>query len=255
MVHKPRIYDCFTFFNEMDILEIRLNELYPVVDTFVIVEATRLRSGPPKPLNFEIHKKRYERFLDKIRYVVVEDLPVDDNLWVPENFLRNAIVRGLQDCGDDDYVIVSDADEIPRASVVRLFDGDEVRFAYPLFYYYFNCKHDSDWQHPWSVMCKKRLLGRPNDKRLAHEGAPAIRDAGWHFSWLGGAEMVLLKLSTGCEFNYPPFTDIEHIRECMRTPKDLFNRPGFSYKFVDIDASFPEHLRAHQDRFAHHIHT
>ena len=116
----PRVFDCFPFFNELDILEIRLAELDPLVDHFVIVEATRTHTGKPKPLYFADNRKRYDRYADKIIHVVVDDLPSGpSDHWGREIFQRQAIVRGLGDARPDDRIISSDCDEIPKPDVLR----------------------------------------------------------------------------------------------------------------------------------------
>ena len=111
-----KIYDCFTFNNELDLLELRLNILNDKVDFFVLVEASKTHSGEDKDLIFERNKKRFDRFLDKIIHIKIDDMPelINGNRWILENFQRNAIMRGLSDCKDDDVVIISDLDEIPN---------------------------------------------------------------------------------------------------------------------------------------------
>lgn len=112
------IYDCFTFFNELELLELRLNELAGIVDKFVLVEATQTHTNQLKPLYFQENRARFSAFRDKIIHVVVDDLPVSKDAWVPENFQRNAIARGLVNCQPDDFILVSDLDEkIGRAHV------------------------------------------------------------------------------------------------------------------------------------------
>ncbi|HZX73462.1 MAG TPA: hypothetical protein VFE57_03515, partial [Cyclobacteriaceae bacterium] len=69
------VVDCFTFFNELDLLEIRLNILNETVDRFVLVEATRTFQNNPKPLYFNENKKRFEAFLPKITHIIVDDYP------------------------------------------------------------------------------------------------------------------------------------------------------------------------------------
>lgn len=73
------VYDCFTFFNELDLLEIRLNTLDSVVDRFVLVEANKTFSNMEKPLYFKENEGRFEKFKDKIIHIVVEDFPEFDN--------------------------------------------------------------------------------------------------------------------------------------------------------------------------------
>jgi len=119
------IYDCFTFFNELELLELRLNELSGVVDKFVLVEATKTHFGLPKPLNFAENRQRFSAFLDRIIHVVVDDdMPTGDGArdhWKRERFQRNAIGRGLKNCLPQDIVMVSDIDEIPNVQTVAQF--------------------------------------------------------------------------------------------------------------------------------------
>ena len=111
-----RTYDCFTFFNELDMLEMRLEILNNHVDYFVLVESTKTHSGKDKELVFEKNKVIFERFSKKIIHVVVDNMPeaTDQNRWILENFQRNAIMRGLSACDPEDIILISDVDEIPR---------------------------------------------------------------------------------------------------------------------------------------------
>ena len=119
------IYDCFSYFNEDTILDIRLNTLNEYVDRFVIVEATRDHAGRNKKLNFDINN--YKKFKKKIIYVIVEDIPrivkFFKKNWHPnharDQFQRNCISRGLQDANDNDLILVSDLDEIPNLSNLK----------------------------------------------------------------------------------------------------------------------------------------
>ncbi|MBQ2631999.1 MAG: N-acetylglucosaminyltransferase, partial [Kiritimatiellae bacterium] len=152
------VYDCFTFFNELDLLEIRLNTLKGVVDRFVIAEATRTHTGKPKELIFERNRGRYAEFGDKIVYVVVDNLLPEEEVakdsynlpWVNENRQRNALIKGLMNLDDGDVFIVSDVDEIPRPECVRdavalAKEGECVRFEMETFVYYINFK---DYRNP-----------------------------------------------------------------------------------------------------------
>ena len=117
------IIDCFTFWKELDILEIRLNELYDTVDKFVLVEASRTQSMLPKPYYFEENKSRFEKFLDKIIHVKVDDeLDVSKNPWVFDIHQRTCIKRGLstiENLSDEDFILVSDVDEIPKSLALK----------------------------------------------------------------------------------------------------------------------------------------
>jgi beta-1,4-mannosyl-glycoprotein beta-1,4-N-acetylglucosaminyltransferase len=122
------IYDCFTFFNELELLEIRLNTLYDYVDKFVIVEATKSHTNQPKELFFENNKEKFKQFSDKIIHIIVDEFPpiiqewfaqdiYENNEkkgnWGLENFQRNQIMKGLIDANDEDVIIITDLDEIP----------------------------------------------------------------------------------------------------------------------------------------------
>ena len=112
------LYDAFLFYNEMRLLEIRLNELKNVVDRFVIVESNITFQGKPKPLYFWDNRDRFSAFQDRIIHVPVVDMPATDDPWQREYYQRNCIARGLTDCSSDDVIMISDADEIPKADVV-----------------------------------------------------------------------------------------------------------------------------------------
>ncbi len=120
MSDDRRIFDCFVFYNELDILDIRLNTLDQEVDFFVLVESTRTFTGQPKPLFFDENKQRFAKFLHKIIHVTVDDMPQDaQSTYVCEAHQRSAIGRGLDAAGPDDLIIVSDVDEIPKPDALR----------------------------------------------------------------------------------------------------------------------------------------
>ena len=108
------IIDAFLFYNELDMLEFRLMELEQVVDKFIIVEANKTFTGNKKPLYFEENKNRFTKYLHKINYVVLNDMP-DGDTWTREAHQRTSIGHILKDLNlkYDDIIILSDVDEIP----------------------------------------------------------------------------------------------------------------------------------------------
>jgi beta-1,4-mannosyl-glycoprotein beta-1,4-N-acetylglucosaminyltransferase len=111
----PRLFDCFTFFNELDLLELRLLELDRLVHRFVLVEAPQTFTGLPKPLHFKLNRDRFERFLPKIVHIVLEEFPAGmASAWDREHHSRRGIMHGLADAAPDDLVLISDVDEIPK---------------------------------------------------------------------------------------------------------------------------------------------
>ena len=118
-----KIYDCFSYWDEDLLVDLRLNILDKDVDYFVIVEGNKTWQNNSKNLQFDIEK--FKKFKDKIIYIPVEDMPDGDNPWIRENFQRNCITRGLKNSGEDDLIIISDADEIPNLNNIKNYIKDK----------------------------------------------------------------------------------------------------------------------------------
>ncbi|MEW5816991.1 MAG: hypothetical protein AB1798_16550, partial [Spirochaetota bacterium] len=145
MNSKSKIFDCFLFFNELELLELRLMELREIVDYFVIAETNKTHVGRPKDFLFEKYRNRYGPYLDKIIYVKVEDCPEysEDNISIIEHFQRDALMRGLKGkAKPGDKVLLSDLDEIPSVEAIKANIGrpDWVFLQLDLFYCYVNCQ-------------------------------------------------------------------------------------------------------------------
>ena len=120
------IYDCFSYWDEDLLLDLRLNILDNYVDYFVIVEGNKTWQNNPKKLRFEIDK--FKKFKDKIIYVPVRDLPDGADPYLRENHQRNSIIKGLKNSKENDLIIISDLDEIPDPQKLASFDVKK-RFA------------------------------------------------------------------------------------------------------------------------------
>ena len=133
------IYDCFTFYDELQLLEIRLKLLYDYVDYFVLVEIPKTHRGVDKPLLFDKNKARYSQYLDKVIQVKVNYIPdyTHDGDWTIENWQRNCIMKGLANCKPDDIIMISDIDEIPNPIILKHFDET---YAIPKLRYKFKRK-------------------------------------------------------------------------------------------------------------------
>ncbi|HET6388140.1 hypothetical protein [Hyphomicrobium sp.] len=123
------LFDCFSFFNELDLLEVRLHELHELVDYFVLVEARQTFQGAPKPLYFADNAQLFHRYADKIIPIAVDfpetiaayglkTKPLDAN-WAREHYQRDQIHRGLSKAISSDLIIVSDVDEIISATALK----------------------------------------------------------------------------------------------------------------------------------------
>ncbi len=114
-----KLFDCFSYWDEDLLLDLRLHILNEYIDFFVIVEGNKTWQNNPKKLQFDI--KKFNKFEKKIIYIPVEDMPEGDNPWLRENFQRNCISRGLKNADENDLILVSDLDEIPNPKNLNLF--------------------------------------------------------------------------------------------------------------------------------------
>jgi hypothetical protein len=262
-----KVFDCITYNGEADILAARLHELSEVVDCFVIVEADCTFSGAPKALRFDAADPRISGFLPRIRYVAVHDMPVVDDaadaapvagdwhsdtpksgFWIREKFQRNQIVRGLHNAAPHDLVMVSDADEIPRADVVRAMRDDRRHEVYGLclafYYFYANYRNveGPEASSVWTVAATRSQLDSltPDQLRMrVRSGAqPALilADAGWHFSYLAMDEAAVrakIRSFAHQEYNAPAFLDAIDIPALLASGGDLYGRPGYVWRVVD----------------------
>jgi beta-1,4-mannosyl-glycoprotein beta-1,4-N-acetylglucosaminyltransferase len=251
---KPKVYDCFMFFNELDVLEIRLNELDSVVDKFVLAEARYSHQGKPKPLYFEQNKERFKKFLHKIEHVIVEEFPPTTDTWVREPYQRNQIARGLKDCKDNDIIILSDVDEIPRASVVKQYNTSMgiCCLQTRLFYYRLNLETPIKW-YKVRIFPYAELKGRnlqyfrgENDYGYKH----VFEDAGWHFSFLGDKDHIKDKINNWAhdEFNNDRINNDDNVVKSIENGKDVLGR-DLSFSPVQIDETYPKFVRDNLKKF------
>ena len=164
-----KIIDCFNYFDEDMMLEIRLSTLFDYVDKFVICEATLDHAGNKKKLNFDINKfKKYE---EKINYIVINDLPkIVESFkknWHPaharDQFQRNALTRGLKDCDQDDIIMISDLDEIPNPKKIADFKKENKYgcFVQGNFLFKLNLINTSEPNWYGTRICRKKDLKSP----------------------------------------------------------------------------------------------
>jgi len=225
-----KIFDCFQFFDENMLLDVRLNILNKYVDKFVIVESCFMHSGKKKNPTFDI--KKFQKFKEKIIYVLIEKLPegledyrnisnedqkgntIINNTLLIEHTQRNSISRGIKDADDNDLIIVSDVDEIPNLENPNIKKNKKklIHFKQNMYYYKFNLKYTSK---PWvgSKACLKKNLISPQWLRdtkekiypiwrpdiffskMKYNSIFQVENGGWHFSNVKSPKDLVLKLS------------------------------------------------------------
>ena len=271
-----KIIDCFSYFDEDMMLEVRLSTLFDYVDKFVICEATLDHAGNKKRLNFDIKKfKKYEK---KINYIVVNDLPKVvksfKKNWHPaharDQFQRNSLIRGLSDCDLDDVIMISDLDEIPNPEKISDFKKEDkyACFVQGNFLFKLNLLNTSEPKWFGTRVCRKKDLKSPQWLReIKSRKIPFykfykpkfdkfILNGGWHFSSVKTAEGIYKKLHSFSEqqFNNKKFKDMDIINNKIEQKKDLFDR-GYDFKVIKVDQTFPKFIYENQDKFKDFIYT
>jgi len=206
------LVDAFMFYNELDILELRLELLDRYVDRFVLVESEVTHVGGPKELFFQNNRERFAKWLPKIEHVVVtaEEAPTDSNPWSREKYQRHCILRGLDGGAGADgsvhgpvpaeaIVMVSDVDEIPNMEVVRYEKLEHSMTAVHMWMFEYSLDYIFTGE-PWfgTVITNCELLKRvgPNSLRDARWKMPHFGFAGWHLSSFGSPMTVWTKFQT-----------------------------------------------------------
>ncbi len=255
-----KIFDCFMFYDEEMVLDFRLNFLNNNIDKFVIVESIYTHSGKKRKLLFDINK--YSKFKNKIKYIVIEDEPSDLykidgtenfdeknskyilNALKRENFQRNQILRGLNEALPEDFIIISDVDEIPNLQEINFKKNENkiILFNQKFFYYKFNLKlQNFDWYG--SKACKMANLNSPQWLRnikskkypfwrvdtffsnTRYQNILFVKNGGWHFSNLKTPEAIERKMSTYLhhrEYDLNPL-GTEKIKEIINNKKAIYN--------------------------------
>ncbi len=243
---KPLVIDAFPFFNELDILEIRLNELDPIVDKFVIVESLETHASlRTKQANFEAARDRFKKFDHKISYTILPHLyPAysgKESGWKRENSQRLALMAPVLEASSslDDIVILSDCDEIPRMTAIRdnLSALSEKIHMLKLDMFYYNVNH---WKQFWprSSAGTIRAFQAAGGFQVVRDGGAGnvglIKDAGWHFSYFGNAEKIRLKIESIAENYLPGCQDLlklddSQITERITNGTDIIARPDSTF--------------------------
>ena len=255
-----KIYDCFMFYDEDLIIDLRLNILNEHVDKFVVVESKFTHSGEKRKLLFDISK--FSNFKDKINYIILDHEPsnletVYDsdsedkknskyimNALKRENYQRNGISKGLNNANSDDLILISDVDEIPNLSKLNTneIDNEIILFKQNFYYYKFNLKLEN---MPWlgTKACKYKILKSPQwlrnvkDKKYPiwrldvlfsnkkYSNIKFIDNGGWHFSNMKTPAEIEKKMRTYLhhrEYDINPLGK-EKIKNIIKSKKSIYN--------------------------------
>lgn len=265
-----KIYDVLPFFNELDILEIRLQELWNSVDYFVITESNLSHSGKPKEYILLDHWDRFKPYQDKIRHIKVEDMPETNDSWVRERHQRRSGSRGLNDLQADDIVIVSDCDEIARADVIEMIKTDENNYdryilcLAQLQYKVNYMKYFPYSKNPNCMVTRGRVFTDPQQEReyTFHWKGPPPKDTvqidhgGWHFTYFGDDAHAITKIQNFAHTETDtPAMIARHNIEWFINNKYGHHGPHDPERFeiVKVDDYFPQCIVQNTDKYKDRI--
>ena len=263
------IYDCFSYWDEDMLLDLRLNLLNDYVDFFIIVEGNKTWQNNPKKLRFNFDN--YKKFKNKIIYIPVEDMPDGDDPYLRENYQRNSILKGLKNSNQNDLIIISDLDEIPNPKAIKNFN---IKMRYAVlkqrhFYYKLNLQSEKNPFWLGSRICIKKYLKSPQWLRdLKFKRRPfwridkyrlnnIIEEGGWHFCNLKTPEELLYKYKNLCETNDPihfnekideKFLNLNEIIKRVNTGQDIIGRDDI-FKKVNINETYPKYILNNINKF------
>ena len=271
-----RIFDCFMYFDEDLLLEIRLETLFNHVDQFIIVEANLDHAGNERKPQFDIEK--FTKYKDKIKYILLKDLPRHNNFykknwgpaWRRENLQRNALARGYESSEPDDLIMISDLDEIPNPDKIKNFSNNHKLgcFVQKNFLYKINLLNINEPKWYGTRISKKKYLKSPQwlreikiTKRPFYKFYKPrfdifIEDGGWHFSSMKSVENIFKKLNSYAEqqFNNEKFKNMSFIKKKLDSKEDLFER-GYKYETIRIDNTYPNFIFNNQEKLKEFIYN
>ncbi len=263
---KNKVFDTFSFFNELDLLDLRFNILDPYVDFFIIIESPFTFSGLEKPLYFKENKKRYSKWDKKIINYVVDDYPNDEELcrlielkgYAPEPhfhrafYQKESIKKALlgMNPDKDDICYFGDADEIwkPKEIDDKIYKLNQLCYSY-----YLNNRSSEQWRGTVVTRYKNIINGCLNEMRARPTNF--LDDGGWHFSNLGGIEAVIKKIESYDHQEFNNYETKSKIEERIRNNQDFLGRNhdylGLPFKLWKEEKNLPKYLLDNIEKYKH----
>ena len=242
------VIDIVTFNNEFHLLDLRVKILENVVDRFYVIEATQTHQGAPKEC------RGHEYVHPKVQIVTI-DFPENLDNWGRENYQRAYAIR-LEEFETNDMVLTGDLDEIPDPEAIAWlkdnWDPTQIYlFNQLMFQYYLNNRNFSEEWHGTRATNLANYY-KFNGQGLRFIDGLKLPNAGWHFSFLGGQEVLRKKITEYAHSEFNNDEVLDSIEERLKNNQDIFNR-GMILETVEIDESFPQYIRDNQDKLQEFI--
>jgi beta-1,4-mannosyl-glycoprotein beta-1,4-N-acetylglucosaminyltransferase len=248
-----RIIDSFLFFNELELLEIRLNEMNEYVDLFILVESTKSFQLQNKPLFYLENKNNFQKFAHKIIHYIYEPSKNSEGYMVMDNNQRKSLKNPIDKIiKDEDLILISDVDEIIRKDCLKNIKNNGITtptaFVQQLSYNFIDTIVEEPLNHKyWKgsiaipfvdyINSDKNIQNWRNKKDLL----PRIHDAGWHFSFIGGKKRIKTKIESWghSEYNQDQYINLDNIELRMQSLEDPLGRPDFKLRLENDKTKFP----------------
>lgn len=257
-----KIYDLFMYGGyDEDLLEIRLNCLWDVVDCFFLAESQYSHSGHPKPLYFLDNFKRFEKYKEKLRFISVPYMQ-SDNPWDFEMGTRQYLYESINNkFSDEDILILGDLDEIPRLELVKdLVKNLNNPTTFLSDYFYFMLDLWGRYPSPDSVLVKAGWINQPiwryRQERWKENGCvfTLIDKGGWHFSSVGTLENICKKMQyfAHSRETEKDLINLEWIKECIKLKKGSISRGAKpdELKCIPITSEYlPEYIVKNREKY------
>ena len=282
-----RVFDVFTFFNELDLLELRLEMLDPYVDQFVLIECVETFSGRQKPLYFQDNKERFSKYLHKIHHHVTYDppksfedlqqriitarpntdkgikdlwiqalttsnVPKGEVHWLKEFYQKEMIRFAIENANaeDDDLIFVTDLDEIwnPELDYTQI-ENDKIYKLKQLAYSgHINVRSSEDWAG--TLLTRYRNI---DGACLNHLRTPSktkyeyVNNGGWHFTFMGGPDQIKLKLESYGHQEYNNDSVKDRVKDLLDNNQDVLGRTHFNF-WID-ESQLPKYLLDNREKY------
>lgn len=269
-----KTYNCFQFYNELDLLEVRLQEGWDSTDYFVISEASHTHAGNAKEYLMLDHWERFKPYADKIcRIQVDEDLDVQRKIfsgesdeWVREKYQRYALVHGLKDLKAEDLIIISDLDEVPRSEIIKLIKEDTNNYdRYILNIPHFHFRLNYIRVEPQTVFGNimvvrgKAFTNVMSEREFTFpwfrtpDNSVVVDHGGWHWSDFGDDKHVINKLQNFChlDLNTPNYIGNINLDKLISENKGRDSNETFAS--VIVDDYFPKCITDNMDKWKNMI--
>lgn len=254
------IFDCFTFFNELDLLELRLEILSPYVDKFILVESKQTFSGNDKPLYYQENKERFAKWNDKIVHIVAPNMEIKElafeRHWLCYELIEQKLIEynfRLHFTNEqEDIAFCSDLDEIWNPNILNKIDDQIHSLAQLNYSYYLNMRSSEQWVGTLMSKVKNIYVGYNKNYRTVKPNI--LPNGGWHFTNMGGLEQLTKKIEAydHTEVNIPWVKD--GLKDRMEQGYDYLGRTadyqGRPFSFYLEEDNWPQYLKDNKDKYA-----